>query len=91
MCLCAALPVRSVVPNSRISPDRFMIPSRINISPTENSIDSPIRGGITHPKRMIPPPTTRIVKVWPSPHAAPMAVALERVFSRATIVVTAIT
>jgi hypothetical protein len=63
----------------------------MSIKPTENSIDSPSRGGITHPKRMIPPPTTRIVRVWPNPHAALMAVALEGVFSRATIVVTAMT
>ena len=68
-----------------------MMPSTISIKPTENSIESPIRGGITHPKRMIPPPTTRIVKVWPNPHAAPMAAAPEGLLWRATMVVTAMT
>ena len=67
------------------------MPNAISISPTENSIDSPILGGITHPKRMIPPPTTRIVSVWPSPHAAPMVAAPEADLCRVTIVVTAMT
>jgi len=46
-----------------IAPVKFSTPRRISISPTENSIERPMRAGITQPKRMIPLPTTKIVNV----------------------------
>jgi DNA-binding NtrC family response regulator len=38
-------------------PDRFRTPRRTSIRPTDNSIERPILGGITRPKRMIAEPT----------------------------------
>ena len=52
---------------------------------------SPTRGGITSPKRTMAPPTTRMVSVWPTPHRAPMAIALVSERWRLTMVVTAMT
>gem|GEM_PF-6996529 len=54
------------------------MPSTISISPTENSIDSPTRGGITHDRAT----HDQNRELWPNPHAAPKAAALE-VFSPA--------
>jgi hypothetical protein len=59
----------------RVSPVRFKIPSKINISPTDNSIVSPSRGGMTTPKRIIAEPTRKIVMVCPNPHSTPIKAA----------------
>ena len=61
------------------------------MSATANSIARPRRGGMTTSKRMIAPPTTVTVTVWPMPHRPPMRPALHSVRSRLTMVATATT
>ena len=58
---------------------------------TENSIARPSRGGMTTPKRMIAPPTTVIVTVWPMPQRLPMMAAVQAFRCRLTMVDTAMT
>lgn len=58
-----------------MSPVRLSTPRRISISATLNSIDNPMRGGMTTPKRIIRHPTTKIVSVWPSPQKVPIKAA----------------
>ncbi len=53
---------------------------------TQNSIDSPRRGGITTPKTIIAQPTRKIVRVCPKPHSNPMVAELLMDPWRTTIV-----
>src|SRR5580700_12351457 len=80
---------RSVI--QRMTPVRFSTPKRTSIKATQNSIDSPTRGGITTPKRMIADPTRKIVSVCPSPHSNPIVAELLIEPWRLTIVETATT
>ena len=73
------------------APVRFNIPRSISIRATQNSIDSPSRGGITTPKIMIADPTRKIVTVCPSPHNRPMMAELLIDCWRLTMVDTATT
>ena len=66
-------------------------PSRISMSATENSMARPSRGGMTTPNRMIAPPTTVMVTVWPTPQRLPMMAAVHAFRCRLTIVDTAMT
>ena len=72
-------------------PVRFMAPSTTSMIPTESSMERPTRVGMTQPSRMMPLPTMRIVRVWPTPQMAPMRAALRAAFARVTIVETAMT
>ena len=67
------------------------MPSRISISPTANSIESPSRGGIATLKKIIAAPTRKIVTVCPIPHNAPITPALAIPRCLVTIVITATT
>ena len=58
---------------------------------TENSIDRPMRGGITTPKTIMAAPTRKIVSVWPSPHIIPISAALRTLICLLTNVDTATT
>ena len=80
---------RSVI--QRMTPVRFSTPSRISIKATQNSIDSPRRGGMTTPKIIIADPTRKIVSVCPRPHSNPIVAELLTDFWRLTMVVTAST
>jgi hypothetical protein len=53
-------------------PVKVSTPSRMSMMPTPNSMARPTRGGMTRPNKMIAPPTTRIVRVCPIPHTAPI-------------------
>jgi hypothetical protein len=77
--------------SQRSVPPRFARPRMISMIATASSMPSPRRGGITHLKRMMPLPTSRIVRVCPTPHAAPISAALRTFRWPATIVVTATT
>jgi hypothetical protein len=55
----------------RLKPNMLRTPSSTNISPTESSMDKPIRGETTKLNAMIAVPTTKIVSVCPAPHKAP--------------------
>jgi len=58
----------------------FIPPSTISMSPTENSIESPMRAGMTTSKKeMMAVPTTKIVKVWPIPQKIPVSAAFSTV------------
>ena len=69
----------------------FIAPRTISMSPTESSMESPIRAGITTSNRMMAEPTTNIVRVWPIPQKMPVSAAFSRLRWRLTIVVTATT
>ena len=46
------------------------------MSATDSSMVRPIRGGITMPNRMMAPPTSRMVRVWPTPQSTPISAAV---------------
>ena len=72
-------------------PRRFTQPSRTSMRPTENSIERPMRGGMTRVKTMMPTPTAKMVMVWPAPQRAPIQAAVRMRRSRLTMVETATT
>src|SRR6516164_10012868 len=67
-------------------PVKVSTPRRMSMMPTPNSIARPRRGGMTMPKRMIAPPTTRIVSVCPIPHSAPIIAEPRKLCWRLTMV-----
>ena len=69
----------------------FIAPKTMSIRPTESSIESPIRAGITTSNRMMAEPTTKMVRVCPMPQKMPVRAAFSRLRWRLTIVVTATT
>src|SRR4051812_33837413 len=61
------------------------------MEPTDSSMVRPMRGEITRLNRKIAAPTARMVRVWQSPHMAPIMAEWRTLRSRLTIVETAAT